>query len=64
MQYIKGIAKYIKNDKFYPDIIGKVSKASKSLCMWVRASALLTLKTPIYPLPSPSPAHLTGSPPS
>jgi len=36
-KYIKGIQKYVKNEKFYPDTIGKVSKASKSLCMWVRA---------------------------
>eukprot|EP00966_Prymnesium_polylepis_P161762 3738861-Prymnesium_polylepis.1 len=36
-KYIKGIQKYIKNEKFLPDIVGKVSKAAKSLCMWVRA---------------------------
>ena len=29
--------KYIKNEKFLPDVVGKVSKAAKSLCMWVRA---------------------------
>merc|ERR1711965_1003199 len=34
---IKGIQKYIKNEKFLPDTVGKVSKAAKSLCMWVRA---------------------------
>ena len=34
---IKGIQKYIKKDTFLPDIVGKVSKAAKSLCMWVRA---------------------------
>lgn len=34
---IKGIQKYMKNDKFMPDEVGKVSKAAKSLCMWVRA---------------------------
>ena len=26
-----------KNEKFLPDTVGKVSKAAKSLCMWVRA---------------------------
>jgi len=34
---IKGIQKYVKNEKFQPDTVGKVSKAAKSLCMWVRA---------------------------
>ena len=36
-KYLKQIAKYIKNEKFMPDLVGKVSKAAKSLCMWVRA---------------------------
>ena len=34
---ISKIQKYIKNDKFMPDTVGKVSKAAKSLCMWARA---------------------------
>jgi len=34
---IKGIQKYMKDEKFMPDNVGKVSKAAKSLCMWVRA---------------------------
>ena len=34
---ITKIQKYIKNDKFMPDTVGKVSKAAKSLCMWARA---------------------------
>ena len=36
-KYIKGIQKTMKNEKFMPDTVGKVSKAAKSLCMWVRA---------------------------
>ena len=34
---IKAIQKYIKKDTFMPDVVGKVSKAAKSLCMWARA---------------------------
>ena len=34
---IKGIQKYVKKDSFQPDTVGKVSKACKSLCMWVKA---------------------------
>ncbi|KAF8783159.1 Dynein heavy chain 2 like protein [Argiope bruennichi] len=31
------IGKYVKNPQFQPDIVGKVSLAAKSLCIWVRA---------------------------
>ncbi|CAL1298106.1 unnamed protein product, partial [Larinioides sclopetarius] len=31
------IGKYVKNPQFQPDIVGKVSFAAKSLCIWVRA---------------------------
>ena len=34
---IKAIQKYVKDERFQPDNVGKVSKAAKSLCMWVRA---------------------------
>jgi len=34
---IKAIQKYVKNESFQPDNVGKVSKAAKSLCLWVRA---------------------------
>ena len=34
---IKNIQKYMKNEKFLPEMVGKVSTAAKSLCMWVRA---------------------------
>uniref|UniRef100_A0A0L8GF05 Dynein heavy chain coiled coil stalk domain-containing protein n=1 Tax=Octopus bimaculoides TaxID=37653 RepID=A0A0L8GF05_OCTBM len=31
------IGKYVSQADFTPDIIGRVSGAAKSLCMWVRA---------------------------
>ena len=34
---IKKLKKYIDNPKFTPDAVEKVSRASRSLCMWVRA---------------------------
>ncbi|CAN9505279.1 unnamed protein product [Ophioblennius macclurei] len=34
---LKKIGKYCRQPDFQPDIIGKVSLAAKSLCMWVRA---------------------------
>jgi dynein heavy chain len=34
---VKAIQKYVKNDSFQPDTVGKVSKAARSLCLWVRA---------------------------
>ena len=34
---LKKIAGYCANAEFQPDIIGKVSSAARSLCMWVRA---------------------------
>jgi len=34
---IRALAKYIKNPDFQPDTVEKVSKAAKSLCLWVRA---------------------------
>ena len=34
---IKGLQKYINNPDFIPEKVEKVSKAAKSLCMWVRA---------------------------
>ncbi|XP_062301425.1 dynein axonemal heavy chain 2 [Scomber scombrus] len=34
---LKKIAQYCRQVDFQPDIIGKVSLAAKSLCMWVRA---------------------------
>lgn len=34
---LKKLRKYIENPKFEPDVVEKVSKAAKSLCMWVRA---------------------------
>ena len=33
----KKLGKYIKNEDFVPDKVEKVSKAAKSLCMWVKA---------------------------
>lgn len=34
---LKKIGNYCAKSDFQPDIIGKVSLAAKSLCMWVRA---------------------------
>eukprot|EP00795_Rhopilema_esculentum_P016694 gene16694-8141_t len=34
---LKQIGKYCSQPDFHPDIVGRVSLASKSLCMWVRA---------------------------
>ncbi|KAG7496340.1 dynein heavy chain 2, axonemal [Solea senegalensis] len=34
---LKKIGQYCRQDDFKPEIIGKVSLAAKSLCMWVRA---------------------------
>lgn len=34
---LKKIGSYCAKSDFQPDIIGKVSLAAKSLCMWVRA---------------------------
>lgn len=34
---LKKIGQYCRMSDFQPDIIGKVSLAAKSLCMWVRA---------------------------
>ena len=34
---LKQIGKYCSQPDFQPDIVGRVSLASKSLCMWVRA---------------------------
>ena len=37
---LKKLKKYMDNPKFNPDDVEKVSKACKSLCMWVRAMDL------------------------
>ena len=34
---LKQIGKYCSQTDFHPDIVGRVSLAAKSLCMWVRA---------------------------
>ncbi|KAI9356982.1 dynein heavy chain and region D6 of dynein motor-domain-containing protein [Zopfochytrium polystomum] len=34
---LKKISQYCADESFHPDIVGRVSGASKSLCMWVRA---------------------------
>ncbi|GFS25719.1 dynein heavy chain 6, axonemal [Elysia marginata] len=34
---LKRIRRYTADPKFVPDVVAKVSKAAKSLCMWVRA---------------------------
>ena len=34
---IKKLQKYASNEEFTPDTVGRVSKAAKSLCMWVLA---------------------------
>ncbi|KAJ3321161.1 Dynein heavy chain 2, axonemal [Blyttiomyces sp. JEL0837] len=34
---LKKISQYCSDENFQPDIVGRVSGASKSLCMWVRA---------------------------
>eukprot|EP00794_Sanderia_malayensis_P010712 gene10712-11859_t len=34
---LKQIGKYCSQSDFHPDIVGRVSLAAKSLCMWVRA---------------------------
>ncbi|KAK4469213.1 hypothetical protein MN116_006788 [Schistosoma mekongi] len=34
---LKKIGQYCAQDDFQPDVVGKVSSAAKSLCMWVRA---------------------------
>ncbi len=37
---LKKLQKYVENPDFVPSVIEKVSKACKSLCMWVRALEL------------------------
>ena len=37
---LRKLKKYIENPKFQPDVVEKVSKACKSMCMWVRAMDL------------------------
>ena len=34
---LKKIGTYVNNPDFKPDLVGRVSGAAKSLCMWVRA---------------------------
>ena len=34
---LKKVAQYCANSEFQPEIVGKVSSAAKSLCLWVRA---------------------------
>ena len=34
---LKKIGQYVAQPDFMPDIVGRVSVAAKSLCMWVRA---------------------------
>jgi len=37
---LKKIGTYVVQSDFLPDIVGRVSLAAKSLCMWVRAMEL------------------------
>lgn len=37
---LRRLQKYVENPDFVPAVIEKVSKACKSLCMWVRALEL------------------------
>ena len=37
---LKKIGTYVVQSDFQPDIVGRVSLAAKSLCMWVRAMEL------------------------
>lgn len=39
-QILQKLQKYITNPDFVPDKVEKVSKACKSMCMWVRAMDL------------------------
>lgn len=39
-QILQKLQKYIANPDFVPDKVEKVSKACKSMCMWVRAMDL------------------------
>ena len=41
---LKKIGQYCAQADFQPDIIGRVSSAAKSLCMWVRAMEVRTRK--------------------
>ena len=41
---LKKIGQYCAQADFQPDIIGRVSSAAKSLCMWVRAMEVWTRK--------------------
>ena len=34
---LKKIGTYVNNSEFKPELVGRVSGAAKSLCMWVRA---------------------------
>lgn len=34
------VGKYVKKQEFQPNLVGKVSLAAKSLCIWVRAMHL------------------------
>lgn len=37
---LKKLKKYIDNPEFVPEVVERVSKACKSMCMWVRAMDL------------------------
>ena len=49
---LKKIGQYVAQSDFQPEIVGRVSTASKSLCMWVRAMEVglgcASLSFPVY----------------
>ncbi|KAM9335593.1 LOW QUALITY PROTEIN: dynein axonemal heavy chain 2 [Symphorus nematophorus] len=55
---LKNISQYCRQPDFQPDIIGKVSLAAKSLCMWVRA---MEVYGRIYRVVEPKRAQLNAA---
>ena len=47
-QVMKRVRRYIDNPKFIPDEVGKISRLSSSLCMWVRAIDLYAKIFKVY----------------
>ncbi|KAL8568337.1 Dynein heavy chain 6, axonemal [Nucella lapillus] len=55
---VKGLKKYVENPKFHPEIVEKVSKACRSMCMWVRA---MDLYAKVFKTVQPKRARLAGA---
>ena len=55
---LKKIGQYVAQTDFQPEIIGRVSSAAKSLCMWVRA---MEVYGRIYRVVEPKKQRLNGA---